>query len=142
MSAISKSKVHALQYAVCMYINILDQVLWGRLKDWYNLNRGFNMEVSELDSKKGRYVKIFPVGWPEGSYIYGRFDGGDKHGWDFWEGGIAAFHLSNETGEPFQVFFQMRHSARWDNVSFSCFANQGSALFKKAAIEQSFTVQD
>ena len=142
MPTIGNSEIHALQYAVCMYINILDRVLWSRLQGWNTNNSGLNMEVAQRHSKNDMDVRIFPVGWPQGSLIHARFSGSDKGGWDFWEGHVEALHLRTETGEPFRVFFQMRHSGRWDNISFHCFANGGANQFKQAAKDEGFTVRD
>jgi hypothetical protein len=141
MPVTGKSEVHALQYAACMFMNILDQVLWCRLDGWEPNEKGLNIEVSPGKTKNDFKVLIHPVGWPQESNIHSRFSGNDKIGWHFWEATIDALHLMQD-GKQFNVFFQMNTAACWKRPTFHCFTNGGAAFFKQAAFEAGFTVED
>lgn len=141
MPATGKSEVHALQYAVCMFINVLDRVLCNKVKGWEANDHGLNLEFSYRNGFRDVNVQIVPVGWPPGSHIHARFDSQDNgKTWDFWEGYIRADHLRVDGGKQLSAGFQMRTSATWDHAYFHCIVNEAASFFAQAVREAGFNV--
>ena len=72
-----KREIHALDYAACSLMTRLNIVFAGRLPGWGLPDQGLNLELVGVVKNLGVWieamVRIKPVGWPESSFIFGRF---------------------------------------------------------------------
>ena len=87
-----KREIHAIDFAICEAITMLNTVFRGRLHGWEVSRKGFNAEVEERDGHVVTAI-VRPLNWPKDSFI-SLILSDDTEGWQVQECYISVSNMN------------------------------------------------